>query len=45
MFFFVNNDYVASHCSETLIPSGLTLASTKPITGRQFIANDIAAEI
>jgi 2-methylcitrate dehydratase PrpD len=45
MFFFVNNDYVAYHCSETLIPTGLTLASTKPITGREFIANDIAAEI
>ncbi|MFA6775288.1 MAG: hypothetical protein WCR76_03370 [Sphaerochaetaceae bacterium] len=44
LFFFVNNNHIASHCSETLIPTGLTLASTKPITGREFIANDIAAE-
>ena len=44
MFFRIKNDRIASHCGETLIPMGLTLAAAQKTTGKQFIANNIAAE-
>ena len=44
MFFHVLGDRIASHCGETLIPMGLTLADVYPTSGREFIANNIAAE-
>ena len=44
MFFHIKGDFIASHCGETLIPMGLTLAATQPTSGKQFIANNIAAE-
>ncbi|MBR3400914.1 MAG: MmgE/PrpD family protein [Parasporobacterium sp.] len=34
----------ASHCGETLIPMGLTLADVRHTGGKEFIANNIAAE-
>lgn len=44
MFFHVLGDRIASHCGETLIPMGLTLADVYPTGGKEFIANNIAAE-
>ena len=44
MFFRIKNDGIASHAGETLIPLGLTLAATQPTTGKEFIANNVAAE-
>jgi len=44
MFFYVNGEHIASHCSETLIPMGLTLAATRKVSGKEFIVNDIASE-
>ncbi|MBR5931067.1 MAG: MmgE/PrpD family protein [Lachnospiraceae bacterium] len=44
MFFHIKGDFIASHCGETLIPTGLTFAATQPTTGKEFLANNIAAE-
>ena len=44
MFFHVLGDRIASHCGETLIPMGLTLADVYPTSGEAFIANNVAAE-
>lgn len=44
MFFHIKNDKIASHAGETLIPMGLTLAAAQPTSGKQFIANNVAAE-
>ena len=44
MFFHVHGDRIASHCGETLIPMGLTLADAAGTKGQDFIANNIAAE-
>ncbi len=44
MFFHVLGDRIASHCGETLIPMGLTLSDVYPTSGKEFIANNIAAE-
>lgn len=44
MFFHVLGDRIASHCGETLIPMGLTLADVYDTTGKEFIAHNIAAE-
>lgn len=44
MFFHVHGDRIASHCGETLIPMGLTLADVYQTNGAEFIANNVAAE-
>lgn len=44
MFFHVLGDRIASHCGETLIPMSLTLADVYPTSGKEFIANNVAAE-
>ncbi len=44
MFFHVLGDRIASHCGETLIPMGLTLADVRPTSGKDFITHNIAAE-
>lgn len=44
MFFNVDGEHIASHCGETLIPMGLTLADVHGVSGEQFITHNIAAE-
>lgn len=44
MFFHVKEDHIASHCGETLIPMGLTFCDMQGTSGKDFIANNIAAE-
>ncbi|MCD8152989.1 MAG: MmgE/PrpD family protein [Clostridiales bacterium] len=44
MFFHVFEDRIASHCGETLIPMGLTLADMQGTSGKDFITNNIASE-
>ena len=44
MLFKVHGDAMPSHMGETTIPLSLTLADTIPVTGQQFIANEVAAE-
>lgn len=44
MFFHVLGERIASHCGETLIPMGLTLADVYPTSGSDFITNNVAAE-
>ena len=44
MLFHIKEDRIASHCGETLIPMGLTLAAMQKTSGKQFITNNVAAE-
>ncbi len=44
MFFRVRDEHIASHNSESIIPMGLTYATTRKVSGKEFIANDVAAE-
>lgn len=44
MFFRVFGERMPSHCGETLIPLNLTLADVIPVSGRDFIARNVAAE-
>ena len=44
MFTHVRGDHIASHCGETLIPMGLTLASVFPVSGKEFTAHNVASE-
>ena len=44
MFFRVRNEHIASHNSESIIPMGLTYATTRKVSGKEFLANDVAAE-
>ena len=44
MLFRVFGEAMPSHMSETVIPLGLTLADYFGVSGKDFVANDIAAE-
>lgn len=44
MFFKVRDERIASHNSESLIPMGLTYATTRKVSGKEFLTNDVAAE-
>ena len=44
MAMVVFNDPIASHYGETILPVNLTLADVHGVSGKEFVANNIAAE-
>ncbi len=44
MFFRVRDEHIASHNSESIIPMALSYATTRKVSGKEFLANDVAAE-